>query len=99
MRVALLAAYGPADLPAGTIFNLLVCGLWVDLAVAAVVVVPLAVWCAFRRVLMHHNRFIDIYESDRLMVLGLNQKVTAWHTHGRRPFAIRARCTATSASV
>lgn len=49
LRLGLLTAYGPADLTAGTVFKLLGCGLWADLAVAALVVLPLAVWCAFRR--------------------------------------------------
>lgn len=30
------------------------------------------------RVLMHHNRSIGIYESDRLVVFGLNRQVSAW---------------------
>ena len=49
LRVGLIAAYGPAGLTAGTVLKVLGCGLWGDMAVAAVVVLPLSVWCAWRR--------------------------------------------------
>ena len=49
LRVGLLAAYGPEGTGMGTILKTLGFGLWADAVVASVVVLPLAVWCAFRR--------------------------------------------------
>ena len=49
LRVGLLAAYGPEGTGMGAILRTLGFGLWADAVVAAVVVLPLAVWCAFRR--------------------------------------------------
>ena len=49
LRTGLLIAYGPEGLTAATVATTLAHGLWADAAVAALVVLPLALWCACRR--------------------------------------------------
>ena len=49
LRIGLLASYGPEGTGLGAILKTLGFGLWADAVVAAVVVMPLAIWCAFRR--------------------------------------------------
>lgn len=49
MRLGLMRAYAPDGLSAGVKLLTFLNGAWVDIVTAALVVMPLAVWCAFRR--------------------------------------------------